>query len=261
MTQSVDILDQQDSLRRPFLLSASFHILVVASFVFANWLLSHGHEPFGSPDALGGAVGITAVNSIPLPNQGHVNPVAHNTESHAPLPPPKPVPEKKVPKPEENAILIPSHTKPLKPAKENRIEQRFRPEKEKPNQLYSRNGEALSSPLYGGVTGASGVGVGQHSSLGNRFGAYEDLLRERVAQHWRTGDVDPRLQTAPPVIVTFDLMRDGSVRNLQILQRSGNSTLDFSAQRAILEASPFPPLPPAYQADSAHIEFWFQLKR
>ncbi|MGH9668414.1 MAG: energy transducer TonB [Bryobacteraceae bacterium] len=263
MNEPIDILDQQDSLRRPFLLAASFHVFVVASFVGANWLLTHGREQFGNPDSLGGAIGITAVDSIPLPNRaGHLNPLANPTESHAPLPPPKPVPEKKAPKPEEDAIPIPSRTKPLKPAKENRPRQRYRPEPiDKPNQLYSQTGEALSSPMFGGISGASGVGVGQHSSLGTRFGAYEDLLRQRVSQHWRTGDVDPQLRTAPPVIVTFDLMRDGTVQNLQMLQRSGNSTLDFSAQRAILEASPFPPLPSAYQASSAHIEFWFQLKR
>jgi protein TonB len=262
MNEPIDILDQQDSLRRPFLLAAGFHVFVVASFVGVNWFLSHGHEPFGNPDSLGGAIGITAVDSIPLPNRaGHLNPLAHPTESHAPLPPPKPVPEKKAPKVEEKAIPIPTRTKPAKRAKEDHPRQRYRPEPEKPNQLHSQTGEALSSPMFGGISGTSGVGVGQHSSLGTRFGAYEDLLRQRVSQHWRTGDVNPQLRTAPPVIVTFDLMRDGTVRNLQILQRSGNSTLDFSAQRAILEASPFPPLPSAYQANSAHIEFWFQLKR
>lgn len=263
MNGPVDILEQQDSLRRPFLLAAGFHIFVVGFFVGANWLLTHGHEQFGNPDSLGGAVGITAVDSIPLPNRaGRLNPLAHPSETHAPMPPPKPKPEKKIAKPEEDAILIPSRTKPQKPAKENHPRERYRPEREeKPNQLYSETGPALSSPMFGGVTGASGVGVGQHSSLGARFGAYEDLLRQRVSQHWHTSDVDPRLQTAPPVIVTFDLMRDGTVQNLQVLQRSGNSTLDFSAQRAILEASPFPPLPAAYQASSAHIEFWFQLKR
>jgi TonB family protein len=56
-------------------------------------------------------------------------------------------------------------------------------------------------------------------------------------------------------------MRDGSVKNFRILQRSGNSELDYSVQRAILEASPFPPIPLGYDKDSAHVEFWFELKR
>jgi periplasmic protein TonB len=82
-----------------------------------------------------------------------------------------------------------------------------------------------------------------------------------VAQKWKTTDVDARLQTAPTVIATFDLMRDGSVKNFQILQRSGNPALDYSVQRAVLEASPFPPIPQGYEKDSAKVEFWFELKR
>jgi TonB family protein len=73
--------------------------------------------------------------------------------------------------------------------------------------------------------------------------------------------VDARIQTAPIVIATFDLMRDGSVKNLQLLQRSGISSLDSSVQRAILDASPFPPIPPGFDRDSAKVEFQFELKR
>jgi protein TonB len=61
--------------------------------------------------------------------------------------------------------------------------------------------------------------------------------------------------------VTFDLLRNGSIRDVRILQSSGNRALDYSAQRAIYEASPFPQLPPQYERNEARIEFWFQLKR
>jgi protein TonB len=262
MTRPIDVLDQQESLRRPLVLAAGFHIFVVALFAGINWLLAFGHEPFGSPDAIGGSVGISSVHSIPLPNRpAQPNPVAADTESHVPTPPPKPVEQKKEPKPDPKAIEIGTRTKAKKPNEREEVARHFQPHEDRPNQLHSRTGEAISTPMLGGTPGAGGVGVGQHSSLGNRFGAYEDLIRERVAQNWHTGEVDPRVKTAPPVIVTFDLQRDGSIRNIVVMQRSGNTTLDFSAQRAIQESSPFPPLPPAYQADSARIEFWFQLKR
>jgi TonB family protein len=71
--------------------------------------------------------------------------------------------------------------------------------------------------------------------------------------------VDSRLQTAPPVIVDFDIVRDGSVSNVRIVQRSGVPALDYSAQRAISEASPFPTLPGGYS--SSPMEIVFQLKR
>ena len=37
--------------------------------------------------------------------------------------------------------------------------------------------------------------------------------------------------------------------------------LDYSAQRAILDAAPFQALPPQFQRSEAEIEFWFELRR
>lgn len=56
-------------------------------------------------------------------------------------------------------------------------------------------------------------------------------------------------------------MRDGSVRNVSLLQTSGISTLDYSVQRAISDASPFPPIPPGFDKDHMRVEFTFELKR
>ena len=79
---------------------------------------------------------------------------------------------------------------------------------------------------------------------------------------WVTAQYEQaRVQTAPEVIATFELLRDGRVRNLKIVQTSGVSALDYSVQRAILEASPFPPIPAGFDRDSARVEFWFELKR
>jgi protein TonB len=85
------------------------------------------------------------------------------------------------------------------------------------------------------------------------------LVKQRIAQRWDTGQVDGRVQTAPPVIADFDISRDGNVTNLRIIQSSGLPALDFSAQRAILQAAPFPALPGGYS--SSPMEILFQLKR
>src|SRR5579863_52471 len=45
------------------------------------------------------------------------------------------------------------------------------------------------------------------------------------------------------VVITFDIQRDGSVRNAKVAQRSGDANLDYSALRAVTDAAPFPPLP------------------
>jgi TonB family protein len=69
------------------------------------------------------------------------------------------------------------------------------------------------------------------------------------------------LRTAPLVVVTFDIQRDGSVRNVRIAERTGNTTLDFSAQRAVMDAAPFPPLPQGFERNEANVELRFHLQR
>ena len=162
---------------------------------------------------------------------------------------------------EPDAVPIKSHARP-KPSEITRSAQNNwrAKQQDQPNQLYSQAGQALVSPLVGQV-GSGGVGVGIGSPLGNRFGNYVTILQQRVAEKWRTGDVDSRIHSLPPAVVTFDLMRDGTVRNVRLAQTSTNQPLDYSAQRAIYEASPFPPLPAAYERNSATVEFWFELRR
>ncbi len=257
-----DILDERESYRRPLASSVILHASVLVVALAHTWLGGATRERWGDPTSLGGgAVAITPVGKIPLPPRGGLqNPVANDTESRVPQPPTPQAARAGREDPEAIAIRSRSRTTPKTRTMASR--QRYRPEgADRPNQLYSPAGAAASSPIYGTTSGAGTVGLGAGSPFGARFGYYEQILRQRVARAWRTNEVDPRLQSAPPIIVTFEIRRDGSVRNLRVLQPSGNATLDYSAQRAILEAGPFPRLPDAYERDSALIEFWFQWKR
>jgi protein TonB len=80
-----------------------------------------------------------------------------------------------------------------------------------------------------------------------------------VTEKWQNGALAG--QTAPMAIITFDIQRDGSIRNAKVAQPSGNSTMDYSALRAVMDAAPFPPLPPEYDRNQASVELQFQLKR
>jgi protein TonB len=62
------------------------------------------------------------------------------------------------------------------------------------------------------------------------------------------------------VVVTFDILRNGSVQNVRVSRPSGNFALDQSAQRAILMSNPFPPLPAQFERDVATIDFTFRLE-
>jgi len=263
MSPHVDILDQQESLGKPLLGSLALHAAVAGALIFSGVVLSGHNDMWGSANSGGpGSVAINVVNKIPLPaRSGLVNPLANDTESSVPTPPPAAKAERRAPPVEPDAIPIKSRTR-VKPSEVNRSAENTWRAKQRyqPNQLYSTAGPALVSPMIGQV-GSGGVGVGQGTPFGNRFGNYVLILRQRVAEKWRTGDVDPRIHTLPPAIVDFNLMRDGSVQNVRIVQSSGNAALDYSAQRAIYDASPFPQLPAGYENNSAAIEFWFELRR
>jgi periplasmic protein TonB len=259
-----DILEQRESLRSPLMGSVALHVALVLALGAFAWLDARGREQWGDPLGGGGSIGITPVSQLPLPPRpGPANPLANDTQSNVPLPPKEAAPVKETkPEPKPDAIPMPSKTPETAKPRQQTARQQFRPDREPlPNQVYSREGQALASDMMGGTPGSGGVGIGSGSPFGNRFGAYLELIRQRVAEKWQTGNVNPRLSTAPPVVVSFELMRDGSVRDVRILQSSGDATLDYSAQRAVYGASPLPPIPAGFERSSATIEFRFFLKR
>jgi len=263
MPQHVDILDEPDSLRKPFLGSVALHVAAFGTLLLWGTVLSTHREAWGDANSGGpGSVAINVINKIPLPSRsGIVNPLANPTESAVPTPPPAPKALKRVEPEEPDAIPIKGKTRHKTADVDRSAQNTWRAKQQyQPNQLYSQAGQALVSPMIGQM-GSGGVGVGQGSPFGNRFGNYVTILRQRVAEKWRTNDVDPRIHTLPTAIVTFSLLRDGSVRDVRVAQSSGNVALDYSAQRAIYDASPFPPLPAAYERHDAAIEFWFELRR
>ena len=258
MTPRVDILDEQDSFRGPFLESLAFHAAVFGLLALGGISYEHSREIWGGPNTRAGdAVQVNAVKSVPLPSRtGHVNPVANDTESQVQQPP-KPEPKKQVKEPEPKAIPMKSRLAEKQPKQQ--APQRYRPYPPIPNQVFSSEAPAAVSPMFE-KPGSGGVGVGPNSVFGNRFGAYADLVIQRVTEKWQTSGL-AELNSAPMVIITFDILRDGSARNSRIAQTSGNRTLDYSALRAVMDAAPFPPLPPGYERNEANVELRFQLKR
>lgn len=257
----VDILEERDSLKGPLLGSLALHAGLACTVVLVSTLNLGERVPWGESNALGGgAVGVTPVKSIPMPlRDGPINRLANDTRSQVPAAV-RPETVKAAPKAEPDAIALKSKRAPARktaaraaaPAKT----------RETPgHQVTSAAGAAASSPLYAMTPGAGGVGVGSGAPFGFQFGAYATLVRDRVSQRWRTDQVDPRIRSLPPAIVTFEIIRNGQVRNIRVVQSSGNRALDYSAERAITEAAPFQPLPAQYGGSSAVIEFWFQLQR
>jgi protein TonB len=260
MTAHADILDQRDSLRGAFWMAAALHAAVFGWMAFDG--LFGNHDRFGAVDAGGSAIGIEAVKSIPLPHRGMENPLANDTESQVPQTPVRAREQtQKRPKESPDAVALKDRSK-KKLSQVAAEKNKFRPFEElDPNRLTAKQAPQVSSQQFSALPGAGRVGTGANTTLGTIFPGYAEQIQRLIAQKWRTGDVDARIQTGPVVIATFDLLRNGQVKNLQLLQASGISSLDLSVQRAILEASPFPPIPSGFNRDSAKVEFWFELKR
>jgi len=254
----IDILDERDSIRAPFLESVAFHAAVFGLLALGGISYEHSLRIWGGPETQAGdAVQVNAVKNIPLPSRaGPVSPVANDTENQVQQPP-KPEPKKQLKEPEPKAIPMKSRVIERQPRPQ--APQRYRPYPPVPNQVFSSQAPAAVSPMFE-KPGSAGVGIGPNSVFGNRFGAYADLVVKRVSEKWSRNGLAGSPST-PTVIVTFDILRDGSVRNAQLAQRSGNTTFDNSAVRAVMDAAPFPPLPPGYERNEANVELHFQLQQ
>jgi len=270
MDSRSDILDRRESLRKPFFGSMALHVSLATSALAVSWFEAHlPHAAWG--DVHGGGMGSVAVNvvqRIPLPTEsGPENPVASDTQSRVPEPRPEPKPAKAAPKPalkDLDSIPLSSRDPINKQRRAASQPNKFREaQKDQPNQLYSDAGQRMVAPNMVGMAGSSDVQFGNNSPFGNQFGEYAGAVKNRVAQHWQTGAINPRIRTANAAVVTFTIERNGSVpeRSVRIRQTSGMQEVDQSAERAILDAAPFQPLPAQYSGSSVDVEFWFTLRR
>lgn len=266
MTARTDILDEPEHLRGPFLGSLLFHGGLVGAFLALTTFHILGNvEHWGDPNGgRMGAVMVTPVNSIPLPNRGAMpNPVANDTQSQVPAPPPK---QKAQPKPKPkatdlDAIPIKSRTatrrETARAAEPNKWAEQ---QQYKPNQLYSNTGQAASSPMFQ-MRGGGGVGLGTDSPLGTQYGYYANALLNIIGQHWHPSTLDARTERQPAT-VQFTLLRDGSLLpgSVKLITSSGSRELDYSAQRALLDVDRFPPLPAQFPRDRVDLQLHFDLR-
>ncbi len=233
------------------------HIVLAGVFIALNFL--HLTDNWGSPKASSGSVGVTMVKTIPIPrHEGPQNPLANDTKNIVPQEtmPVKVKPEVQAPDPKAIALLDKKEKPkkvaptPVPPAS------MFKAQAYRSNQVYSTAPQSVSSPQYG-IQGSGGIDIGASSVLGSRFGAYVNLMREQIAQHWNRADM--RARSTDRCAVSFLIARNGAVTNVQISHPSGNVLLDNSARRAIIDANPLPTLPREFPGNDVTVELWFQL--
>jgi TonB family protein len=259
---SVAAIRTDDTLRRFLIASAVLHGALVLVVVVSSFLVRRG-ENWGGP---GGSIRVGVVGSvpaIPLPRPEVETPSRVVDESkglYKSEPKPKPEPEATpIPKFERNKP--PKYvTRPSKilenptPPPPNAVPYGGGGTPSIPTTTFAMNANAASQ---GGLS-FGGPGSGD---FGSRFSWYVEAVQRRISSNWLQSTVDPSVAYAPRAIVTFTILRNGSVTNLQITRSSNNYSVDNSALRAVRDSSPLDRLPPAYAGSEVNVEFWFDFHR
>jgi TonB family protein len=254
-----------DSLKKPLVWSLGLHLILFISLGVST-ILSHRGNLWGGPggdDAV--SVGLVGkLTGVPLPHPDAVTTsrvvdTSKGLYKSEPQPKPKEI--------ETEAKKIPEFTKEKAPHYVTRpsktLEDSTPPP---PNAIpYGQGGTPSLPYTQFTVSGATQGGMGFTGPGGGdftgRFPAYVDAVRNRISSNWLQSSVDPSVRWAPRTMFTFQILRDGTVTNVQLTQSSGNRSVDNSALRAILSSSPVSPLPSSYSGNTVTVEFWFEFRR
>jgi len=252
------------SLRKFLVYSLIFHVFLVLWIAVSIYLQMKGPE-WGGIGGAEGSVNVKLVGpaaGIPMPPQPTV------TESKAVDPTKglyKEDPKPKPPEPKTPVEKIPTfkNEKPKPISHPSKIDQPKLPPP--PNAVdYGKGGSPNLPTSYattpGGGSGPVTVNGQGGGDFASRYAWYIESVKRRVSQNWLQTTIDPAVRAARRAhcVMTFRIYRDGSVKNIQLSQSSGNLSMDNSAQRALYEIQ-FDKLPSDYNASYVDVTFDFDL--
>jgi protein TonB len=173
-----------------------------------------------------------------------------------PRQPPAATQPKPEPKPAEPAPTVAPPPKVLKPPREQpRPDALPEPDsrvRARPRPTAPRRTEAASA-TPGIEFGPAGPGVPDGSDSGGDW--YLAGVQQKI---WMLWNQQIKSGFNRPIGVTFTILADGKVSDVRVTQPSGVSLLDMAAKRAILNASPFGPLPRQYGTNRKTIQALFR---
>jgi periplasmic protein TonB len=260
MAASTEIFFEHDRWGRNLSWSAALHVGVAGGILLYAVIAPGSNGGSWGSGGGGDAMGVTLVSTVPLPATptDKQNVLANESKG---LTQSQPKVEEKAP----DAIEIQDKNakKKPKPATSSN-KQKAQPEEEASNIVPFGEGGPVSGPYgtfsAGGAKGGFGF-TGGGGDFGSRYAWYVRVVQQKVSENWLKYEVDPRIQDAQRVYITFDVLRDGRPSNVQIEQSSGVPSLDQSAIRAIQRIDTFGPLPPDYSGNKVAVEFWFDFKK
>jgi TonB family protein len=92
-----------------------------------------------------------------------------------------------------------------------------------------------------------------------RYPAYVAAMIRRISQNWNQASIDPAARASRSIraTATFTIMRDGTVKDIRIIDSSHNSSFDNSGLRALYDSNPMPSLPSDYNGSYLSVTFDF----
>ena len=234
--------------------SAAANALALAVILVVPF--THGRQaPIESATvvALAGPIGggATATPAPPAPKAAPPAPAptpppkeAHTVKEIPPAPKekakPEPVKKKETPKPEATKPQAPENAPPV----------------EKPA---APGGSAAGTGA--GPKPGPGVTTGITASVGNgdtSLSWYGAAVKAALESAWQKPYLDDQTQVYS-VVVAFEIAKDGTTRDVHVVEPSGVPSLDRSAVRAVMEASPLPAVPPTWTGDVVPVTMRFNL--
>jgi protein TonB len=280
---SVALANTDEVTLRKFLVYSVFlHGSLVLAIGLSAWYQYRGNQWNNAGGSQGNEVKVNLVDSagIPMPKPDVV------TDSHVVNPTKALYQDTKPPDVQDavkDALEIPKFKddQPLKPVihpKEFKDEPRRPKPVAHPSKVFEdlhptpdnvvksdRGGSPNLATGYGDAPGSPASGVKIQSPGGGdfatRYGWYVEAVRRKIGSNWNLFEIDPAVRSARRAksVLTFTINRDGSVKNIRMETSSGNQSMDISAQRALANASPMPPLPNDYSGSYVNVNFDFDL--
>ncbi len=245
----------EQGLPATLVLSVSGHIAVLAAAVIVPLMLPR--EP-----VLRVADGFAVV----LPRGGGGTPAAPAPTAQAPeakpapvesaAPPPPPVVLKPPPKaePRPSSLPLPDARRVTRPATPPPVRATTRATAPATGAAAGSTpaGRGTASATPGLELGLPGPGVPTGTDSGGDW--YLAGVQQKI---WMTWNQQLKAGHTQSVGITFTILPDGQVTGVRVTQPSGVSLLDMAAQRAVLNAAPFGPLPREYGQNPRTIQALF----
>lgn len=248
-----------------FLISLIAHFLSILLFVFLPQILPHHpREAFGGPS--GGAYNVNWVRLGPGTQQKtSLKPTAEKEAA-----PSRTI--EKLTKDEtvelKSQLTLPDQSTKKKEAPQPKATLN-QPEKKTTGPFGAGKNTKIDGGTTGGGQGKFGLGTAGSGGAGpGGFGTgtgvefpfpwYIDRVIDKVEGTWVKPFISQPPAQALQTVVYFVITRTGQAKDVKVEQSSGVPALDRSAESAILNSQPFPPLPPQWTDPDLAFRLTFQ---